>query len=500
MTAVGPRTPVLAGAGQVTRRPDEPALDAAALMVTAARRAALDADPGAGSAESLLAAVGEVWVPEGTWGHRDAGRLVADAIGAAGATTHRVDVGVTQQALLAGAAAAVADGRAEVVLVVGGEARRHARAAAAGEAEPETAQADDVAPDHVHVTADLGIDDLEIVRDIVTPAVSYALVDHVLGHRAGRSPADHRARLGRLWARFATVAAANPWAWDRSGPSADEILTVGPANRPIADPYPKRLCSQWNVDQAAALVLCSAAAADRFGIAADGWVFPHVSVVADHAVPLVARDDLAGCPGADVAGPLALALAGVDRDDLGPVDLYSCFPAAVQVYAAALGLPLDDPTRPLTTTGGMAFAGGPLNSYVLHALAAMVPALRDDPAGSGLSTSVSGMLTKQGFGVWAARPPSSGFRAVDVTAEVAARTVSRPVVPALSGPATVMSWSVTYDGSSPARLVVVAEVDDGSRTIAESRDPEAVGAVAGDVVDLIGQPVTVDDGVLASLG
>lgn len=500
MTAVDPRASVLVGAGQVTRRPDEPAVDAAALMVAAARQAALDAASGAVSAEALLGAVGEVWVPEGTWGHRDAGRLVADAVGAAGATTHRVDVGVTQQALLAGAVAAIADGRAEVVLVVGGEARLHARAAAAGEAEPETVEADDVEPDQVHVTSDLGIDDLEIVRDIVTPAVSYALVDHVLGHRAGRSPADHRARLGDLWARFAAVAAANPWAWDRSGPSADEILALGPANRPIADPYPKHLCSQWNVDQAAALVLCSAAAADRYGIAADRWVFPHVSVVADHAVPVVARDDLAACPGAEAAGPLALRLAGVDLDELGPVDLYSCFPAAVQVYATALGLPLDDPARPLTTTGGMAFAGGPLNSYVLHALAAMVPVLRDDPARSGLSTSVSGMLTKQGFGVWAARPPSSGFRSVDVTADVAARTTRRPVVPALSGPATVASWSVTYDGATPARLVVVAEAGDGARTIAESRDPDVVGSVAGDVVDLVGQPVTVDDGALAPLG
>ena len=499
MTAVDPRSPVLVGAGQVTRRPDEPAVDAAALMVAAARRAAADAAPRTASAEALLAAVGEVWVPEGTWGHRDAGRLVADALGADGAVTHRVDVGVTQQALLAGAATAIAEGRADVVLVAGGEARLHARAAAAGEADPEAMQPD-VAPDHVHATADLGIDDLEIVRDIVTPAVSYALVDHVLGHRAGRTPAEHRAHLGVLWARFAAVAAANPEAWDRSGPSAEEVLAVGPANRPIADPYPKRLCSQWNVDQAAALVLCSAEAADRFGVEADRRVFPHASVVADHAVPLVARDDLATSPGAEVAGPLALQLAGIDVDDLGPIDLYSCFPAAVQVYAAALGLPLDDDARPLPTPGGMAFAGGPLNSYVLHALAAMVPALRDDPTRPGLSTSVSGMLTKQGFGVWAARPPAAGLRVADVTAEVAARTTARPVDPALAGPASIVSWTVTYDGTTPARLVVVAEADDGTRTIAESRSPEVVAAVAGDVVDLVDRPVTVDDGALGPLG
>lgn len=39
-------------------------------------------------------------------------------------------------------------------------------------------------------------------------------------------------------------------------------------------------------------------------------------------------------------------------DEVDHVDLYSCFPSAVQVAAAELGLPVDDPARPLTVTGG----------------------------------------------------------------------------------------------------------------------------------------------------
>ena len=38
--------------------------------------------------------------------------------------------------------------------------------------------------------------------------------------------------------------------------------------------------------------------------------------------------------------------------------------SAVEVFAAELGI---DPARDLTVTGGMPFAGGPLNNYVLQA-------------------------------------------------------------------------------------------------------------------------------------
>ncbi len=75
------------------------------------------------------------------------------------------------------------------------------------------------------------------------------------------------------------------------------------------------------------------------------------------------------------------------------------------MQARELGLALDDP-RGLTVTGGMTFAGGPLNNYVLQAMVALTDLLRADPSAIGLSTSVSGMLTKQGLGLWSATPPT----------------------------------------------------------------------------------------------
>ena len=65
-------------------------------------------------------------------------------------------------------------------------------------------------------------------------------------------------------------------------------------------------------------------------------------------------------------------------DDVARFDLYSCFPSAVQVAMRALGI-ADDDARPLTVTGGLGFAGGPVNNYPTHAIARMVEVLRGDP-------------------------------------------------------------------------------------------------------------------------
>src|SRR4029077_19523522 len=103
------------------------------------------------------------------------------------------------------------------------------------------------------------------------------------------------------------------------------------------------------------------------------------------------RDDLGGSPGMRIAGRRALELANVDADDLAHVDLYSCFPSAVEISAHELGLGTD---RPLTVTGGLSFAGGPWNNYVMHSIATMAERLREAPGARGLVTANGGFITK----------------------------------------------------------------------------------------------------------
>ena len=62
------------------------------------------------------------------------------------------------------------------------------------------------------------------------------------------------------------------------------------------------------------------------------------------------------------------------------------------------------PTTTPTVTGGMAFAGGPFNNFVLQSMVPVVRALRAEPASLGMVTTVSGLLTKPGIGVWSGTP------------------------------------------------------------------------------------------------
>jgi acetyl-CoA C-acetyltransferase len=167
------------------------------------------------------------------------------------------------------------------------------------------------------------------------------------------------------------------------------------------------------------------------------------------------------------------------------VDLYSCFPAAVQVQARSLGLALD---LPLTVSGGMTFGGGPLNHAALQATAPLVRRLRDAPGERGLLTAVSGMITKPGASLWAATPPDEAFCATDVTTRATARTEVRELAPDAIGPATVAAHTVVYDGGDPARAVAVLDAG-GARTVARTGDPDIV--VDMTTTDWVGRAVEI---------
>lgn len=439
--SVDPRQPVLVGVGTVVQRGGEPTdlLDAVELLWLAVKRAASDA-----GGRELLARTGVVALPNGTWHHADPARVVADRIGVP-ARTLIAEVGITQQALLSRACALIAAGEVEVVIVGGTEAKNRDRILA--KAGLASGQRVGLAPDELWEPQSFILTATEIERELAVPAHQYAIIERALG--PDTDPAA-------LWAEFAKVAAANPDAWDQSSPSRDQIA----GDRMIAEPYTRSLCSQWNVDQAVGLVLTSADVADAVGVPRDRWVFPVMAAASDLMVPLPMRAELARWPAfARCAEALPVSI-----DDIAHLDLYSCFPAAVQVEARELGIALD--SRPLTVTGGMTFAGGPLNSYVLHALATMAGLLRDDPRALGLSTSVSGMLTKPGLGLWSATPPSTPFQHVDVTEAARATTAVRPLVPEAIGAGTIAGATVLHGADGPRAAVAIVALPGDGRTVA----------------------------------
>ena len=200
---------------------------------------------------------------------------------------------------------------------------------------------------------------------------------------AGTSPDEHLVETAELWSRFSAVAATNPYAWTSTAMTAEAIAAVTPQNRIVGLPYRKVMNANNDVDMAAAIIMCSAAKAASLGIPHDRWVFPHAGTDCHEHAYVSHRWSFTEAPAIRIGGRRALDLAGGGIDDVAIVDLYSCFPSAVRLGATSLGLDL---RAQLTRTGGLSFAGGPWNNYVMHAIATIVAELREQHrrAGSGV--------------------------------------------------------------------------------------------------------------------
>ena len=272
---------------------------------------------------------------------------------------------------------------------------------------------------------------------------------------AGESPDDHRRRIGELWAQFSAVAADNPNAWSREKLTAEQIWQPSPKNRMISWPYTKLMNSNNMVDQGAALILTSVEKATYLQIPRERWVFPYAGADSHDTSAIGERAEFHTSPAIRVAGKRALELAGADIDDMDLVDVYSCFPSAVQVAANELGLPIGDPNRPLTVTGGLTFAGGPWNNYVTHSIATMAEHLTSEPGRRGLITANGGYLTKHSFGVYGTEPPTHEFRWEDVQSEVD-REPTRTAIVDWSGVGTVETWTTSVDELRSERAAVAA--------------------------------------------
>jgi acetyl-CoA C-acetyltransferase len=317
-------------------------------------------------------------------------------------------------------------------------------------------------------------DPTEMRAGLDRPAYIYPLFEQALRISAGRSTAGHVAAISRLWASFSNVAAANPAAWSTTPQTAEVIATPGPRNRLVAWPYTKLMNSNNDVDQAAAVIVCSAEAATRLGVPRDRWVFPLAGAEASDTAQIAARPRLDGSPAIRHAARLALELAGVGLAEIGLLDLYSCFPSAVQVAARELGLsadPADPGYRPLTVTGGLTFAGGPWNNYSTHAIATMIAKVRETGQ-LGLVTANSGYLTRHSIGVYGPAP-GPGFRRASATDAATQAEPLTEVADAYTGPATLESWTVIFDrDGTPQTALAALRTKTGARTLARSADPE----------------------------
>ena len=475
---------MIVGAGQVTRRDGED-VTPLGLMVDAARAALEDA-----GAPGLAARLDSIAVTDCfSWPVPDPGRVLAAELGAEPRETVRSAIGGTGPIeLLRDAGRRIAAGELDVALLAGGEAARsllQGRYTGGPEqpagSEPTRMVGKNRPQSHA----------AEEAAGLFLPIAYYPLFEHALRAAAGRGREEHAASLGRLWARLAAVAAGNPYAWATTTPDAETIATARPGNRLVADPYTKLMTANIYVDQGAALVVCSAEAARAAGIPPERWVFLTATAGAHDHWFAVERDALHRSPAIAACGRAALGHAGAGIDDVAHLDLYSCFPCAVEIAAAELGLDLENDPRPPTVTGGLTFAGGPASNYPMHSLAALTGRLRADGAGHGLATGVGWFMTKHATAILSATPPARPFGDFDVQAEVDALPRREAAGADAAASAPVESYTVVYDATgAPSTAIVSALLDDGRRALARSDDPDTMAALRDE--DPIGTRVRLD--------
>jgi acetyl-CoA C-acetyltransferase len=477
---------VLVGVGQITRHPTSVAdcPPPVALMAEAARAAGSDS----GTGDALLRRVESVQVVESmSVRYANAPLEVATRLGIEPRETVQSAVGGNSpQQLVNHAALEIMAGLSDVVLIVGAEAinSRHLSHRTgeplAWDPQPEGTPP----PDRVVGISKPGATDAEVARSLAMPVQVYPVFETALRIAAGETVDQHQRRVSELWSTFSEVATRNPHAWDQRLHTADDIASAGPKNRWIGWPYTKLMVAYAGVDMAAALLLTSVEAARAAGVPEDRWVFPWAGADSHDHWFVSDRYDLCSSPSIAANGRAALGLAGVGIDDIAHVDLYSCFPSAVQMGAAALGLALDDPDRRLTVTGGLSFCGGPLNNYVTHSIASMADVLRADPGSVGLTTALGWYATKHSVGIYSTTPPPTPYRHAHPQEEVDA-TPSRAAAVDYTGPVTIEAWSVMHErDGEPSIGIVACLTPAGGRAWGNTRKPDLLEALKGDALDL----------------
>lgn len=465
-----PNTPIIVGAAQVLNRIQtlDDALEPLQMMLQAVELAEQDTGVGA-----LLAQVQSVRVIRGIWNYANPAGYIAEQIGAPQAQTVGTLYGGNQnQAVVNRTALSILSGELDLVLITGaenGNSAMKARKAGTKLSLTDTPGEYDLVigsqkPEH---------HDHEIAKGIRTAIQVYPMYENAIRHHRGETIKAHLRRVSELWSGFNDVAQTNPHAWIRHNVTAEEIRTPSATNRPISFPYTKMMNANMSVNMGAALIMCSVEKARQLGIPQDKWVYTHAGAEGYDHFSASVRDNFYSSPGIRIVGKTVLQLANTQARDLAFIDLYSCFPSAVQIAAAELGL---SETVPLTVTGGLTFGGGPLNNYVMHSIARMVELLRANPGTRGLVTANGGNLYKHAHGVYSAEPPERDFQHRNVQTEINALP-ARECLADYRGDATIESYTVMFSGNDPAIAHVACLTPAGQRVWVNSEDVDLMAAM-----------------------
>lgn len=482
------RIPVIVGVGETLDRPTDlgRALEPLALMEAALREA--DADAGGG----FLARIASLdVVNQLSWRYADAaGELCARLDIAPARAIYGPVSGESPVRFLHEAALRITRGEAEVCAVVGAEAQWSVnKARAAGIDLPWTLK-----PPATGGGPRIEVHPLALKLGVFLPVSVYPFYENAAAHHWGQTPRQALAESGALWSAYAAVAAGQPNAWLKTAFTPDQITTPRPDNRPIAWPYTKLMVANMQVNQGAAVIVTSLAAARAAGISDDRLVFVWGGAAAREPGDYLQRDHYHGSVAQDA---VLEAVGGMAPDGFDALELYSCFPCVPKMARRTLGLP--EGVTP-TVTGGLTFFGAPMNDYMTHAAVAMTRRLRE--GGTGLLYGQGEFVTKHHGLVLADRPPPDGVRPLEEVSVQTTADARRGPVPAfvedVAGVAVLETHTVLYDrDGAPTHGVAILRTADGDRALARvlADDADTLAALTDPDAFAIGRTGTLRMGV-----
>jgi acetyl-CoA C-acetyltransferase len=324
-----------------------------------------------------------------------------------------------------------------------------------------------------------------IRHGVGAPIGGYAIAENVRRERLGLSLEEYRGEIGKLFAPFTRVAAANSHSAAPTERSVVELATLTERNRLVAEPYGRLVVARDQVNQGGAIVLASVGEARRLGVPEERWV--HIHGVADCAEPsMLSRANLEQSPAAVAAISTALELAGIGWENIAATDLYSCFAIPVFNLLDAFGLSRDDP-RGWTLTGGLPFFGGAGNNYSAHGIAEAVQRCRAAPDSYTLVGANGGIMSKYAAGVYSTKPAKWGRSRWKSLPKIKPEFT---VLEAHDGEAAAESFTI-QPGKAGETATIVARVG-GARVLANSADPSICADLRSGKVS--GRTVRIEEG------
>ena len=410
--------------------------------------------------------IDEIRIPKGFWRYRDPGKWIARNNNFKNIpTTYVTKIGVLQQNLINEACQKIETGEINASIILGGEARFKQLRAVIEKKEYFETKLDENPDFYIKAKEDLYGD--EELAELGAMAVGYyATMETAIRKNDGEGIEEHQNNIALMYEEFSKIASENKDGWLNHPYAKEDILETSKKNKMLAYPYNKLHCTSWNVNQSAAIIICSEELANELEIDNKKRVYPISSSENNHMIAIQQRPKLYESLGMTYAANSINKM--IERLDikLDAYDLYSCFPAAIKMFTKSIGL---DSEIPKTVTGSMPYAGGPLNSFVIHSTVKMIQKIRALEVKYGLITGVSGMMTKQSFCIWG-KEYKEHFVFDDVTERAKLDEIPIELSNISEGKGEIIGYTIIEGSENAAKAVLYLDDEKKHRKVVSSMD------------------------------